>query len=93
MTAPDEEKLSKVKSTIMRLSQLCDLIALREQILSKTKYGKRPGSEPWTHSKAFLGYYAEALDPEEVIQLFESVGAHSDIEAVRFLLKHDELVP
>jgi hypothetical protein len=88
-----ENEQERVRATIMRLSLLCDLVGLEAQIEHKTKYGKRPGPEPWTYTREYLAYYAEQTDPEEVIGLFESVGCHNDIEAVRWLLKHDELVP
>ncbi len=84
----------KLRSTIMQLSQLCDLIALREQVISKTKYGKKPhASDPWGYTRAFLAYYAESTEPEKVIGLFESAGCKDELAAVRWILKHDELVP
>lgn len=85
--------MPKVQATIMQLSTLCDLIGLRTYIVNKTKYGKKPGKDAWTHTRAGLAIYAPSSDPEEVIRLFEGVGAHNEIEAVRWLLKHDELVP
>lgn len=83
----------KVRDTIMQLSELTDLIGLRTYIVDKTKYGKKPGPQPWTHTRAALAMYAPGSDPDKVIQLFESVGCENEIEAVRWLLKHDELVP
>ena len=78
----------------MQLSQLCDLIGFREQVIHKTKYGKKPHpSDPWGYTKDFLAYYAESTSPQEVIALFESAGCKNEVEAVRWLLKHDELVP
>ena len=84
----------KVRDTIMRLSEKCDLVALRVQLTDKSKYGKRPHKDdPWGYTRAFLAYYAEETDPQEVIGLFEGAGVHGDIEAARWLFKHDELVP
>ncbi len=83
----------KVRDTIMQLSELTDLIGLRTYIVDKTKYGKKPGKEPWTHTRAALAMYAPSTNPDEVVKLFESVGCDNEIEAVRWLLKHDELVP
>ncbi len=88
-----ESNSEKVRSAIMQLSELTDLIGLRTYIVDKTKYGKKPGPEPWTHTRASMAMYAPTSDPEEVIHLFESVGCKNEIEAVRWLLKHDELVP
>jgi hypothetical protein len=89
-----EKDKRKARSTIMRLSQLCDLVAFEAQIEHKTNFGRKPasGPDPWTYTREFLAYYAEQTDPEEVIKLFESVGAHSDVEALRWLLIHDDLV-
>jgi hypothetical protein len=83
---------AKVRDTIMQLSELCDLIGLRTYIVDKTKYGKKPGPEAWTHTRACLATYAPTSDPEEVICLFKGVGCKNEIEAVRWLLKHDKLV-
>lgn len=85
--------IRKVKDTIMQLSEMCDLIGLRVQVLDKSKYGKKPGLDPWTYTRAYLAYYAEGTDPEAVIKRFESVGCKNELEAVRWLLKHDSLVP
>lgn len=87
------EDVAKVKGTIMQLSDLADLIGLRTYIVNKTKYGKRPGPGPWTHTRAALATYAPNSDPDTVIELFEGAGCKDEIEAVRWLLKHDELVP
>ncbi len=89
----DIEKQEQVRSTIMQLSELCDLIGLRTYIVNKTKYGKKPGKEPWTHTRVALATYAPSTEAQQVIQLFESVGCKNEIEAVRWLLRHDELVP
>lgn len=84
----------KVKDTIMQLSKMCDLIALRVQITDKSNYGKRPHpTDNWGYTRAFLAYYAEGTDSAAVIGLFEAAGVHSDTEAARWLLRHDKLVP
>lgn len=88
----DEEK-NKARSTIMQLSDLLDPIGLRTYIVNKTKYGKKPGPEPWHYTRAALSEYAPSLDAEKVIQLFRDVGCKDDISAVRWLLRYDELIP
>ena len=88
------EDMGKVQAVIEQLSQLCDLIGLREQIIHKSKLGKKPHpTDPWGYTREILAYYAEATDPQQVIGLFESVGCHNDIDALRFILRHDEIVP
>ncbi len=83
----------RVRGTIMQLSELTDLIGLRTYVVEKTKYGRKAGPQAWTHTRACLAIYAPSTDPEEVIRLFHGVGCKDEIEAVRWLLRHDELVP
>lgn len=88
------EDMGKVKDTIMQLSDLCDLVGLRVQLIDKSKYGKKPHpSDPWGYTREFLAYYAESTDPQQVISLFESAGCENEIEAARWLLRHDKIVP
>ena len=89
----DTGNTEAVRSTIMQLSELTDLIGLRTYIIKKTPRGKSSEPDPWAHTRAALATYAPKTNPEEVIALFEQAGAHNDIEAVRWLLKHDDLVP
>jgi hypothetical protein len=77
----------------MQLSGLVDLIGLRTYIIKKTPKGKSKEPDPWAHTRAAIATYAPKADPAEVIGLFEQAGCNSDVEAVRWLLKHDELVP
>ena len=91
---PPLEDMGRVQAVITQLSELCDLIGLREQVIHKSKLGKKPHrTDPWGYTRAFLTYYAETTDPQQVIGLFESVGCRNDIEAVQFILRHDEIVP
>lgn len=87
------EPTKGVRSTIMQLSQMLDLIGLRAYIIKRTPHGKSAAPDPWTHIHDYLAVYAPNANPDEVIRLFEGAGAHSDTEAVRWLLKHDDLVP
>lgn len=82
-----------VKAMIMQLSELTDLIGLRTYIVDKTNYGKRPGKDAWTYTRAAMSAYASAANTERVIALFAAAGCHNEIEAVRWLLRHDQLVP
>jgi hypothetical protein len=77
----------------MQLSQMCDLIGLRTYIIKKTPRGKSTAPDPWTHTRDFLVAYAPSADANDIVRLFESEGVRSDVEAVRWLLTHDELVP
>jgi hypothetical protein len=88
-----EEK--RIRAVIEQLSTKLDLIGLREQIIDKSNMGKKPHpSDPWGYTRETLAYYTGGkTDPQEVISLFESVGCHNDIDAVRFILRHDDIVP
>ena len=88
------EDMDKVKGTIMQLSELCDLVGLRVQLIDRSNYGKKPyPSDPWGYTRDFLAYYAESTDPQQVITLFEGAGCKNDIEAARWLVRHDKIVP
>jgi hypothetical protein len=91
--SPKNQDQEEVRSTIMQLSTLTDLIGLRTYIIKQTDYGKVRGPEPWEHTRAAMTKYAPSIDVDEVIRLFRSVGCDNEIEAVRWLLKHDDLVP
>jgi hypothetical protein len=92
MEEKETAKLS-ARSTIMQLSELTDLIGLRTYIVKKTRYGRKPGRESWAYTREAISMYAPNTDADEVIRLFKGVGCQDEIEAVRWLLKHDELVP
>ena len=82
------------KSTVMQLSELLDLLGLRVQLGHKSNYGKKPhATDPWGYTREYLTYYAPESDPEQVIRLFEGAGLHNDLEAGRWLLRHDDLIP
>jgi hypothetical protein len=82
-----------VRATIMRLSEILDLVGLRTYVAKKTNYGRKPGAEPWAYTRAALAEYAPSADAEAVIRLFQEAGCKDEIAAVRWLLKHDDLVP
>jgi hypothetical protein len=82
-----------VKGTIMRLSEMADLIGLRTYIIKRTPRGKSREADPWAHTRAYMSSYASPANTESLIEVLKSAGCKSDVEAVRWLLKHDELVP
>ena len=79
---------------LMQLSKLIDALGYRVHIAERSKYGRRahPSGE-WGYLREYMATYASESDPEEVIRLFESVGADSDLQAGRWLLRYDELIP
>lgn len=78
----------------MQLSELCDLVGYSDYIIEHTRQGKRPHkSDTWGYTRAYLQHYGDRADADKVIRLFEGVGQPNEIEAARWLLKHDDLVP
>ncbi len=85
----------QIRNTIMRLSELLDLVGLTTHIVEESKYGKRPHpkGDKWGYLKDFMLIYAPKSNVQDVIALFESVGATDDHSAARWLLRNDKLVP
>lgn len=92
-TPPTRRPKPKVKDTIMQLSNMADLIGLRTYIIKRTPKGKSRETDPWAHTRAYMASYADPVNTERLIETLNSADCHSDVEAVRWLLKHDELVP
>ena len=84
----------KVNVTIMQLSELCDLVGYGDYVAKRTRYGKRPHrQDAWGYTRAYMQSYGDPEDTEAVIALFQSADLPNEIEAARWLLKHDKLVP
>ncbi len=95
MDTPDirEPEQKRTRATIMRLSEMIDLIGLRTYIIKRTPKGKSAHHDPWGYTKAALAEYAPSTDPARVIHLFEEAGCENELQAMRWLLTHDEHVP
>jgi hypothetical protein len=83
----------EVRDTIMRLSEMCDLIGLRTYIIKRTPKGKSKEPDAWGHTRAYMQSYANPANTEPLLELLQNAGCQNDLEAVRFLLTHDEIVP
>lgn len=77
----------------MQLSDMADLIGLRTYIIKRTPKGKSREPDPWAHTRAYMQSYANQDNTDALIELFKGVGCTNDVQAVHWLLKHDELVP
>jgi hypothetical protein len=86
--------MQEVQRVIEQLSQVCDLIGLREHIFDGTNKGRRlqPG-DPWYSTKDYMAHYGDPNDTQQVIDLFGQVGCTDEVLALRFILRHDEIVP
>ena len=89
----EPEGMSEAKDTIMRLSEMCDLIGLRTHIIEGTNKGRKLADGPWQNTRDYMQSYADPADTSAVIEHFEQAGCKNEVEAVRWLLRHDELVP
>jgi hypothetical protein len=77
---------------VKQLSEMIDLIEYQDVIGRKTRYGKKPGPDPWHHTRALLKTYTNAPDAKEVIRLFESAGCKDEVAAAKWIVIHDDLV-
>lgn len=77
----------------MRLSNMVDLIGLRTYIIKRTPRGKSKEPDPWGHTRAYMQSYADPANTEALIEQLTIAGCSDELHAVRWLLKHDELVP
>jgi hypothetical protein len=63
-------------------------------ITKHTKFGKTPHpKDRWGHTRAYMQSYGDPGDTEAVIALFQSADLPNEVEAARWLLKHDSVVP
>lgn len=88
----NQEK-EKVRDTIMQLSEIADLIGLRQHIIEGTNKGRKLGADPWRNTRDYMKHYADQANTNAAIALFEGADCKNEIEAIRWLLRHDELVP
>jgi hypothetical protein len=79
--------------TIGWLSEIIDLMEYQVFIGSKTKYGRKPGPDPWHYTRKLVSTYTDPPDGEEVIRQFESAGCKDEIAASKWIVINDELVP
>lgn len=90
---PNREQEEKVRSTIMQLSEIADLIGLRQHIIEGTNKGRKLREDAWHNTRDYMKHYADPTNTDAAIAYFEGAGCKNEIDAVRWLLRHDELVP
>ena len=78
---------------IRQLSEMIDLVEYQDVIGRKTRYGKKPGPDPWHHTRVLRKTYSDVPNAEEVIHLFESAGCRDEVAAAKWIVINDELVP
>ena len=88
-----QDNLDRVIDTIMQLSNMTDLVGIRTYIIKRTPRGRSKHPDPWGYTREALATYAQDVDAGEFIRLFEVAGCKNELEAVRWLLKYDELIP
>jgi hypothetical protein len=88
--AMTEEQLAMIR----QLSIMIDLVEFQAFVGKKTRFGDKPGPEPWYYTKRLLDTYPD--DPakpalSELVGHFESLGAKNEVEAAMFIgvnIKH-----
>src|SRR4051794_35002545 len=95
MEHQQHQERERLRSQFMRLSEMIDPIGFREYTLQESGYQTRPheSGDRWGYLYAFMTVYAPESDPQAVIALFEQMGANDDHQAVKMILRNDELVP
>ena len=83
----------KPEQTIRQLSAMIDLIEYQDVIGRKTRYGKRPGPDPWYHTRRLVETYPQGVDVAQVISLFEQAGCKDEVQAAKWIVLHDDLIP
>lgn len=92
-TNPTPEEREQAAQIVRQLSEMIDLVEYQDVIGRKTRYGKKPGPDPWYHTRALLKTYQDAPPAEEVIAAFERVGCKDEIAAAKWVVINGELVP
>ncbi len=85
--AISQEQLSIIK----HISDMIDLVEYQMYIGRKTKYGDKPGPEPWYHTQKLLETYPSKPSLEEVVNHFQELGVNNEVEAAMFIginMKH-----
>jgi hypothetical protein len=80
----------EIRAVIEQLSRLIDLVAFQAVIGRKTRFGDRPGPEPWYHTRRLVDTFpgAEKPDVGELVTLFGQAGAANEIEAAEWVALH-----
>lgn len=84
---PDE-----LHPALKRLSEQTDLVGYQAFIARKTRHGVKPGPEPWTYTRQYIGKHA-LCEPDDAIALFQEAGADNDLEALFHVAVSMHLIP
>jgi hypothetical protein len=83
----------RVTVLIGLLKSMFDPIALMGWIDKRTKYGEKPGDEPWQYTREFLARYDLAGRLDTVIAGFSEVGVKDELDASVWLAEHMDQIP
>jgi hypothetical protein len=92
MTPIPTKTPKKLHPALVRLSELCDLVAYADVVGRATMYGDRPGPDDWYHTRTFVEKYCTCT-PDEAVELFCQAGAENDIEAMFHVVNGSHLLP
>lgn len=91
-TNPTPEERSQAAQIRGQLSEMIDLVEYQDVIGRKTRYGKKPGPDPWYHTRALLKTYQDAPPAEDVIGLFRLAGCEDEIAAAKWIVINDNSI-
>ena len=74
----EQQDERKVRDTVMQLSEITDLIGLRQHIIEGTNKGRKLKADPWHNTRDYLEHYAEPANTDAAIALFEGAGCKNE---------------
>lgn len=90
-----EEMPEKPDTTeaIRRLSEMVDLGYFYGYIGKRSRYGKKPHTQPWGYTSQLLRKWNIPIQVEEVATLFGELGCSTEVEAAEWCVLNEELLP
>jgi hypothetical protein len=78
---------------LAELAGLVNLTWLMGELGRATRYGQRAGPQPWAYTRRLLAQDYSGAEIQQIIGLFESVGARDDVGAGEWLALHADQFP
>ncbi len=78
------------RRTIAELGELADLAGYGYYIAMFTYGGREPDPDPWGITREYMQDHEEPANTERLIALFQRAGCDNEIDAVRWLMKHED---
>lgn len=89
----DENEQIEKERFVMQASTMVDLLAFAEYIAKASSYGKKPSSQAWGYTRRFLADYGDANELEAFIELWKELGVMDELEAAKWVLRNERIIP